>query len=64
MLFYYCRMSAEMVACIAVESLSILSIMHAQGYGMLSSCYYYCYYVQSSCPAAGLIIYVTAFELY
>ena len=25
-------MSAEMVACIAVESLSILSIMHAQGY--------------------------------
>ena len=27
-----CRMSAEMVACIAVESLSILEKMHSRGY--------------------------------
>lgn len=31
-LFAY-RMSAEMVACIAVESLSILEKMHSKGYG-------------------------------
>lgn len=30
--FYEHRMSAEMVACIAVESLSILEKMHSRGY--------------------------------
>lgn len=30
-----CRMSSEMVACIAVESLSILEKMHAKGYDVL-----------------------------
>lgn len=64
MLFYHCRMSAEMVACIAVEALTILSIMHSQGYEMLSPCYYYYYSVLSSCPAVGLLVFVVAFDLY
>lgn len=30
--FFFCSMSSEMVACIAVESLSILEKMHSRGY--------------------------------
>jgi hypothetical protein len=29
-----CRMSTEMVACIAVESISILEKLHSRGYGI------------------------------
>jgi hypothetical protein len=31
-----CRMSTEMVACIAVESISILEKMHSRGYFLVS----------------------------